>query len=71
VARRSPSATRTGSRWCRTRRFTSARDYADEVAAARLYGGVHYSFSIDVGRQAGFDIGRLAVERWFTPSAAR
>jgi len=50
-----------------TRRFTSARDYANEVAAARLYGGVHYSFSIDAGRQAGFDIGRLAVERWFKP----
>lgn len=54
-----------------TRRFTSARDYANEVAAARLYGGVHYSFSIDAGRQAGFDIGRLAVERWFRPVPAR
>ena len=54
-----------------TRRFTSARDYADEVAAARLYGGVHYRFSIDAGRQAGFDIGRLAVERWFRPLPAR
>jgi hypothetical protein len=54
-----------------TRRFTSARDYADEVAAARLYGGVHYSFSIDAGRRAGYDIGRLAVERWFRPLQAR
>lgn len=53
-----------------TRRFTSARDYADEVAAARLYGGVHFSFSIDAGRRAGFDIGQLAVERWFRPLAA-
>lgn len=34
-----------------TRRFTSARDYANEVAAARLYGDVHYSFSIDAGRR--------------------
>ena len=54
-----------------TRRFTSARDYANEVAAARFYGGVHYSFSIDAGRQAGFGIGRLAVERWFRPVPAR
>ena len=48
-----------------TRRFTSAIDYADEVAMARLYGGVHYRFSIDAGRAAGLQIGRLAVQRHF------
>jgi hypothetical protein len=50
-----------------SRRFTNALDYADEVAMARLYGGVHYRFSIDAGRAAGLEIGRLAVQRYFTP----
>jgi hypothetical protein len=50
-----------------TRRFTSAIDYADEVGMARLYGGVHYRFSIDAGRAAGLEIGRLAVRRHLTP----
>jgi hypothetical protein len=52
-----------------TRRFTSAIDYADEVGMARLYGGVHYRFSIDAGRAAGLEIGRLAVRRHLTPLA--
>lgn len=50
-----------------TRRFTSAIDYADEVGMARLYGGVHYRSSIDAGRAAGLEIGRLAVRRHLTP----
>jgi hypothetical protein len=50
-----------------TRRFTSAIDYADEVGMARLHGGVHYRFSIDAGRAAGLEIGRLAVRRHLMP----
>lgn len=52
-----------------TRRFTSAIDYVNEVSMARLYGGVHYRFSITAGRAAGLEIGRLAVRRFFTPLA--
>jgi hypothetical protein len=53
-----------------TRRFSSAIDYVNEVSMARLYGGVHYRFSIDVGRAMGLEIGRLAVQRRLRPLAA-
>ena len=43
----------------------AANDYADEVAMARRYGGVHYRFSIDTGRGAGLKIRDLAVQRFY------
>ena len=52
------------------RRYDSPREYIDEVSESRLLGGVHYRFSIDAGRDAGMALGRLAVERYFTPVAA-
>ncbi len=49
------------------RRFDTPREYIDEVTESRMLGGVHYRFSIDAGRKAGMDIGKLAVERYFKP----
>jgi PAP2 superfamily len=49
------------------RRWTSARAYADEIAAARIYGGVHYRTSTVVGQQMGKQIGEFAVRRYLKP----
>ena len=49
------------------RRYDTPREYIDEVTESRMLGGVHYRFSIDAGRKAGMDIGKLAVERYFKP----
>jgi hypothetical protein len=46
-----------------TRRWTSARAFADEVSAARIYGGIHYRTSTVVGQGMGGQIGELAVQR--------
>jgi hypothetical protein len=35
---------------------------AEEAALSRLYGGIHYRFDNDRGRDCGFKIGQLAVE---------
>ncbi len=47
------------------RRFDTPQEFVDEVSLARLYGGVHYRFSINAGRDMGDKIGRFAVERYF------
>ncbi len=45
-----------------TRRWTRLRDYADEVAVARIYGGFHYRFSNVVGQDMGGKIAELVVQ---------
>ncbi len=47
------------------RRYRTAAEYIDEVSESRLLAGVHYRFSVDAGKKAGIDIGRLAVQRHF------
>ena len=49
------------------RRWTSARAFADEVAAARIYGGIHYRTSTVVGQQMGKQIGDFTVQRYLKP----
>jgi hypothetical protein len=44
-----------------THRWTRIRDYVDEVSNARVWGGMHYRNSTEVGRAMGRDIGLLAV----------
>ena len=44
-----------------TRRWTRLQDYSDEVASARIYGGFHYRFSNEVGKDMGRKIGELTV----------
>jgi hypothetical protein len=44
-----------------TRRWTKVDDFTQEVANARVYEGVHYRFSTEVGTAMGRRIGELAV----------
>ena len=45
-----------------THRWTRIQDYVDEVSNARVWGGMHYRNSTEVGRRMGRDIGLLAVK---------
>ena len=45
-----------------THRWTRIRDYVDEVSNARVWGGMHYRNSTEVGRRMGREIGLLAVK---------
>ena len=49
------------------RRYLNAQDYIDEVGESRILFGVHYRFSVDVGKAMGVSIGKLAVDRYFKP----
>jgi PAP2 superfamily protein len=50
-----------------TRRWTSAKAWADEVSVARIYGGIHYRTSANIGQAMGRQIGELAVQRYLKP----
>jgi hypothetical protein len=45
------------------RRWTNLDDFTREVATARIYEGIHYRTSTDVGISMGQQIGALTVER--------
>jgi hypothetical protein len=45
-----------------THRWTRIRDYVDEVNNARIWGGLHYRNSTEVGRDMGREIGLAAVK---------
>jgi hypothetical protein len=49
------------------RKWTSIREWKDEVSAARIYGGIHYRNSIVVGQQMGRKIGTLIVQKCLRP----
>ena len=51
-----------------TRTWTTVKDWADEISAARIYGGIHYRNSTVVGRSMGKQIGELAVQNCMRPS---
>jgi hypothetical protein len=51
------------------RAWNSVADFWQEVAVARIYDGVHYRFSTEVGSAMGTKIGELAVKR--LPKATR
>lgn len=46
-----------------TRRWTSIDDFVREVSVARIYDGVHFRFSTEVGTAMGKQVGDLAVHR--------
>jgi hypothetical protein len=50
-----------------THRWTKISDYVDEVSNARVWAGVHYRSSTDVGRAMGAQIGQLAVATVLKP----
>jgi hypothetical protein len=45
------------------RHFNSFVQAADEASISRVYGGIHYQFSVDVGSEAGRKVGELIIER--------
>lgn len=49
------------------RKWASIKEYADEVSAARIYGGIHYRNSTVVGKAMGAKIGELAVQNYLKP----
>ncbi|HSM15343.1 MAG TPA: vanadium-dependent haloperoxidase [Thermoanaerobaculia bacterium] len=49
------------------RRWTRVGDYVAEVSAARIWGGIHYRFSTEVGAAMGRTIGALAVTQLMRP----
>ena len=53
-----------------TRRWTSLSAYSDEVSNARVYGGIHYRFSTEVGQEMGRRIAELTVRTQLLPAKA-
>ncbi len=49
------------------RHWTSVDGFIEEVANARIYDGVHYRTSTEVGTAMGLQIGALAVETYLSP----
>jgi hypothetical protein len=50
-----------------SRSWTGIEDFTQEVANARIYDGVHYRNSGDVGTAMGKQIGELAVMKHLQP----
>jgi hypothetical protein len=48
-----------------TRSYSSLRQIADEIDNARVWGGIHFRFSQDLGRKLGEDVGRFVVNSYF------
>lgn len=51
-----------------TRRWERISDYVTEVGNARIWGGIHYRNSTEVGERMGREIGRLAVGSVLQPA---
>jgi hypothetical protein len=51
------------------RSWSSVDDFVQEVASARIYDGVHYRNSTEVGTAMGKKVGALAVAKHLTPPA--
>ena len=49
------------------RSWKTIDDFVAEVAVARVYDGVHYRYSTEVGTAMGRQVGELAVARWLHP----
>jgi hypothetical protein len=45
-------------------KWTSIKEFAEEVLAARIYGGIHYRNSAEVGKDMGAKIGELTVHNY-------
>ena len=51
-----------------TRRWERISDYVKEVGNARVWGGIHYRNSTEVGERMGKEIGRLAASAAMRPA---
>jgi hypothetical protein len=49
------------------RSWKTTDDFIQEVALARIYDGVHYRFSTEVGSAMGKKIGELAAAKYLRP----
>ena len=49
------------------RSWTNIDDFIQEVANARIYDGVHYRNSTEVGTAMGKEVGALAVTKYLRP----
>jgi hypothetical protein len=49
------------------RTWTKVEDFVQEVANARIYDGVHYRNSTEVGAAMGRKIGELAAMKYLSP----
>ncbi|CAN5132331.1 hypothetical protein BH11BAC6_BH11BAC6_12040 [soil metagenome] len=45
------------------RTFSSVRKAAEEAAISRVYGGIHYKHSCDIGNEEGKLVGQLVIQR--------
>ncbi|MGN6618114.1 MAG: vanadium-dependent haloperoxidase, partial [Ilyomonas sp.] len=45
------------------RSFTSVREAAKEAGMSRVYGGIHYKHSCDIGNEQGVKVGQLILQR--------
>jgi hypothetical protein len=52
------------------RRWSNMAAFTEEIANARIWGGLHYRFSTRVGTQMGLQIGDYAVKNVMQPSVA-
>ena len=52
-----------------TRQWSGVEEFISEVGLARIYEGIHYRTSVDVGTAMGREIGELAVARHFDGAA--
>lgn len=50
-----------------TRRWTRVSEFVQEVSDARVWSGVHYRFSTEVGQKMGKEIGQYAVKNYLQP----
>jgi hypothetical protein len=52
-----------------TRRWSNMTVFTEEIANARIWGGLHYRFSTRVGTGMGLQIGEYAVKNVMQPVA--
>ena len=50
------------------RHFDSFVQAADEASISRVYGGIHFRFSVDAGSDAGRKVGELLIEKVLNPA---
>jgi len=51
-----------------THKWSSIKEWCDEISVARIYAGLHYRNSTVVGRAAGKKIGELALNSYLKPA---
>jgi hypothetical protein len=51
-----------------TRNWTTIQQWADEVSAARIYGGIHYRNSTEVGQAMGKQVGEYVMRGCMKPA---